>query len=312
MIYMTNKIIAIQGNHPSKLNVKSDTSIFLAVEAQNKNYKIFFYEPNNLSIINNKVMAKGFFINFDYSKKKFFKILKKQTINLSICKFLLIRQDPPFNLEYISTTYILDKIKNKVKIINNPTSIRNISEKLYSSTFQKFMPDTIFTKDIIEIKKFYKKNKKIIIKPIHSFGGNDIRLIKNSFQKELISKFIKKHGHIMCQKFLSKIKYGDKRVWLINGKICGAISRIPKKGSFLSNLSKGAKAITTSPNKIELKISRIIAKKLKKQNIYFAGIDFIDQKLNGDINVTSPTGLKTYFDLTGINLAKVFWKGLRA
>ena len=309
---MINKIIAIQGNHPSKLNIKSDTSIFLAVEAQNKNYKIFFYEPNNLSIINNKVMAKGFFINFDYSKKKFFKILKKQTINLSICKFLLIRQDPPFNLEYISTTYILDKIKNKVKIINNPTSIRNISEKLYSSTFQKFMPDTIFTKDIIEIKKFYKKNKKIIIKPIHSFGGNDIRLIKNSFQKELISKFIKKHGHIMCQKFLSKIKYGDKRVWLINGKICGAISRIPKKGSFLSNLSKGAKAITTSPNKIELKISRIIAKKLKKQNIYFAGIDFIDQKLNGDINVTSPTGLKTYFDLTGINLAKVFWKGLRA
>tara|TARA_B110001450_G_scaffold168606_1_gene157184 strand:- start:77 stop:1006 length:930 start_codon:yes stop_codon:yes gene_type:complete len=309
---MTNKIIAIQGNHPSKLNVKSDTSIFLAVEAQNKNYKIFFYEPNNLSIINNKVMAKGFFINFDYSKKKFFKILKKQTINLSICKFLLIRQDPPFNLEYISTTYILDKIKNKVKIINNPTSIRNISEKLYSSIFQKFMPDTIFTKDIIEIKKFYKKNKKIIIKPIHSFGGNDIHLIKNSFQKELISKFIKKHGHIMCQKFLSKIKYGDKRVWLINGKICGAISRIPKKGSFLSNLSKGAKAITTSPNKIELKISRIIAKKLKKQNIYFAGIDFIDQKLNGDINVTSPTGLKTYFDLTGINLAKVFWKGLRA
>ena len=309
---MTKKIIAIQGNHPSKLNIKSDTSIFLAVEAQNKNYKIFFYEPNNLSIINNKVMAKGFFINFDYSKKKFFKILKKQTINLSICKFLLIRQDPPFNLEYISTTYILDKIKNKVKIINNPTSIRNISEKLYSSTFQKFMPDTIFTKDIIEIKKFYKKNKKIIIKPIHSFGGNDIRLIKNSFQKELISKFIKKHGHIMCQKFLSKIKYGDKRVWLINGKICGAISRIPKKGSFLSNLSKGAKAITTSPNKIELKISRIIAKKLKKQNIYFAGIDFIDQKLNGDINVTSPTGLKTYFDLTGINLAKVFWKGLRA
>jgi glutathione synthase len=309
---MTNKIIAIQGNHPSKLNVKSDTSIFLAVEAQNKNYKIFFYEPNNLSIINNKVMAKGFFINFDYLKKKFFKILKKQTIDLSICKFLLIRQDPPFNLEYISTTYILDKIKNKVKIINNPTSIRNISEKLYSSTFQKFMPDTIFTKDIIEIKKFYKKNKKIIIKPIHSFGGNDIHLIKNSFQKELISKFIKKHGHIMCQKFLSKIKYGDKRVWLINGKICGAISRIPKKGSFLSNLSKGAKAITTSPNKIELKISRIIAKKLKKQNIYFAGIDFIDQKLNGDINVTSPTGLKTYFDLTGINLAKVFWKGLRA
>jgi glutathione synthase len=308
---MTNKIVAIQGNHPSKLNPKSDTSIFLAIEAQKKNYRIFYYEPNNLSIINDKVIAKGFFINFNYSKKNFFKVIKKQTIDLSNCKFLLIRQDPPFNLEYISTTYILDKLKNKVKIINDPTSIRNISEKLYSSIFQKFMPETIFTKDINEIKKFYKKNNKIIIKPIHSFGGNDIHLIQTSFKKTFISKFIKKHGHIMCQKFLSKIKYGDKRVWLINGKVCGAISRIPKEGSFLSNLSKGAQAITATPNKIELNISKIIGKNLKKQNIYFAGIDFIDQKLNGDINVTSPTGLKTYFDLTGINLAKVFWNGLK-
>ena len=307
---MTNKIVAIQGNYPSELNTKSDTSVFLAVEAQKRNYKIFYYEPKDLSIINDKVVAKGYYIKFSYSNKNFFKIISKQTLDLSRCKYLLIRQDPPFNLEYISTTYILDKIKDKVKIINNPTSIRNISEKLYSTRFQKYMPDTIFTKDIKEIKKFFKKNKKIIIKPIHSFGGNDIHLVQTTFKNTFISKFIKKHGHIMCQKFLSKIQYGDKRVWLINGKICGAISRIPKEGSFLSNLSKGAKAITTKPNKIELKISKIIAKDLKHQNIYFAGIDFIDQKLNGDINVTSPTGLKTYFDLTGINLAKVFWKGL--
>ena len=311
MIYMTSRIIGIQGNHPSKLNPNNDTSVFLAVEAQIKKYKIFYYEPNNLSIINNKVMAKGYFINFNYSKKIFFKIIRKQTIDLSNCKFILIRQDPPFNLEYISTTYILDKIKDKVKIINNPTSIRNISEKLYSSLFQKYMPNTIFTKDINEIKRFYRKNKKIIIKPIHGFGGNDIHLIQNSFKRIFISKFLKKHGHIMCQKFLSKIKFGDKRVFLLDGKVCGAISRIPKQGSFLSNLSKGAKPIVTKPNKIELKISKIIAKNLKKQNIYFAGIDFIDQKLNGDINVTSPTGLKTYFDLTGINLAKIFWKGLK-
>ena len=154
MIYMTNKIIAIQGNHPTQLNPKSDTSFFLAIEAQKKNYRIFYYEPNNLSIINNKVLAKGFFIHFNYSEKDLFKIIKKQTIDLSNCKFLLIRQDPPFNLEYISTTYILDKLKNKVKVINDPTSIRNISEKLYSSKFQKFMPNTIFTKNINEINRF--------------------------------------------------------------------------------------------------------------------------------------------------------------
>ena len=115
----------------------------------------------------------------------------------------------------------------------------------------------------------------------------------------------------MCQKFLPKIDKGDKRVFIINGKIVGAISRIPKRGSFLSNLSKGGKAIKTTLTTTEKKISKILAKDLKKENIFFAGIDFIDQKLNGDINVTSPTGLKTLYDLSNINLAKTFWKELK-
>ena len=308
---MTNKVVAIQGNHPSKLNPLTDTSIFLANEIQKKNYKIFYYEPRNLSILKTEVVANGYFIRFDYSKKKIFKILKKKKLNLKECKFILIRQDPPFNLEYISSTYILDLIKNRVKIINDPTSIRNISEKLYSSRYQKFMPSTIFTQNINEIKKFLLKYKKVIIKPIHSFSGNDIHLL-TKFDSKLINRFIKKHNFIMCQKYLPKIYKGDKRVFLINGKIRGAISRIPKKGSFLSNMSKGAKAVNVILTKKEIEISRLIAKKLKKENIFFAGIDFIDQKLNGDINVTSPTGLKTLYDLSKINLATIFWKELKA
>ena len=308
---MINKIVAIQGNHPSKLNPATDTSVFLANEIQSKKYKIFYYDPKDLSVINSKVIAKGFFIKFDYTKKKFFKILNKQKLDLSRCKFILIRQDPPFNLEYISATYILDAIKDKVKIINNPTSIRNVSEKLYSVKYQKYMPSTIFTQNIDEIKNFFKMHKKVILKPIHSFSGNDIHLL-NKFNLKLIQKFIKQHDHIMCQKYLPKISKGDKRVFLINGKVCGAISRVPKKGSFLSNMSKGAKPINIKLTKTENRISKLIAKDLKKENIYFAGIDFIDQKLNGDINVTSPTGLKTLFDLSGINLAKTFWEDLKA
>ena len=308
---MINKIVAVQGNHPSKLNPTTDTSVFLANEIQNKKYKIFYYNPKDLSVINSKVIAKGFFIEFNYSKKKFFKILKKQKLDLSRCKFILIRQDPPFNLEYISATYILDTIKNKVNIINNPTSIRNVSEKLYSVKYQKYMPSTIFTQNIDEIKKFFKMNKKVILKPIHSFSGNNIHLL-NKFNLKLVQKFIRQHDHIMCQKYLPKISKGDKRVFLINGKVCGAISRVPKKGSFLSNMSKGAKPINIKLTKTENKISKLVARDLKKENIYFAGIDFIDQKLNGDINVTSPTGLKTLFDLSGINLAKTFWHELKA
>ena len=306
---MTNKIVAVQGNHPSTLNPVTDTSVFLANEIQNK-YKIFYYDPKDLSIKNAKVIAKGFFIKFNYRNKKFYKIIKEQTLDLTKCKFILIRQDPPFNLEYISTTYILDFIKNKVKIINNPTSIRNMSEKLYSARYLKYMPDTLFSQDINEIKNFIKKHKKVIVKPIHSYSGNDIHLL-NKFNSKLINKYIKKHDHIMCQKFLPKINKGDKRVFIINGKVCGSISRVPKKGSFLSNMSKGAKPININLTKLENKISKLIAKDLKKENIFFAGIDFIDQKLNGDINVTSPTGLKTLFDLSGKNLAKTFWKELK-
>ena len=306
---MTNKIVAIQGDHPSKLKPLTDTSIFLAVEAQKLKYKIFYYNPKDLSVVNSKVVASGFFIKFNYTSKKFFKILKKQKLDLTNCKFILIRQDPPFNLQYISATYILDAIKHKVKIINNPTSIRNVSEKLYSVKYQKYMPSTIFTQNISEIKKFFKIHKKVILKPIHSYGGNDIHLL-SKFNLKLINQFIKKHDHIMCQKFLPKISEGDKRVFLINGRVCGAISRVPKQGSFLSNMSKGAKPINIKLTKIENKVSKLIAKDLKKENIFFAGIDFIDQKLNGDINVTSPTGLKTLFDLSKINLAKTFWENL--
>ncbi len=308
---MINKIVAIQGNHPSKLNPKTDTSVFLANEIQKKNYRIFYYDPKDLSIINSKVIAEGFFIKFNYNNKKFYRILKKQKLNLIKCKYLLIRQDPPFNLEYISSTFILETLKNKVKIINDPTAIRNISEKLYSAKYQKFMPNTIFTQNIQEIKNFFKKNKHVILKPIHSFSGNDIHLL-NKFKLNLIQKLIKKHNYIMCQKYLPKISEGDKRVFLINGKICGAISRVPQKGSYLSNMSKGATAKNTQLTKFEKSISKLIAKDLKKDQIYFAGIDFIDQKLNGDINVTSPTGLKTLFDISKVNLAKTFWKYLKA
>ena len=151
----------------------------------------------------------------------------------------------------------------------------------------------------------------VILKPIHSFSGNDIYL-RNKFNLKFIKKFIKKHDYIICQKFLPKITNGDKRVFLINGKVVGQYLESLKKGSFLSNMSKEPNQLILTLTKIENQISDLIAKDLKKENIFFAGIDFIDQKLNGDINVTSPTGLKTFYDLSEVNLAKTFWEELKA
>ena len=201
----------------------------------------------------------------------------------------------------------MEAINNKVKIFNDPVSIRNISEKFYSINFLKYMPATIFTKDLKEIEKFLKKNKKIIIKPIHGYAGKDIFFINKFFNKKKLKKYIDKIGHVMVQKFLPNVKEGDKRVFILNGKIKGAIRRIPKKGSILSNISQGGSAIKTSLNKKEIHISRLVAKKLKKNNIFFAGIDLVSNYLIGDINVTSPTGLPQYKNLTGVNLAKNFW-----
>ena len=303
---MKNKIVAIQGDNLKKINYKNDTTIFLALEAQKLGSKIFYFEPKNIFIKNKTIYADGDFIKL-YDKKQFYKLLYKKTINLEKSSYLLVRQDPPFNMNYITTTYFLDRLKT-VKVINNPTSIRNVSEKLYSHEFKKFMPPTIFTSRISDIITFVKQYKFSIMKPINGHGGNNIKLLKGRINKEILEKYLKIHGYVMCQKFLPGIVNGDKRVLIINGKVTGSFSRIPKKGSFLSNLSKGGSVCTSKLTVKEKTISILIAKKLKKDGIYFAGIDFISEKLNGDINVTSPTGLKNYFDLTGINLAKIFWK----
>ena len=224
-------------------------------------------------------------------------------------KIILIRNEPPFNQQYINTTFILEHLSKTIKIVNHPKAIREVPEKLFSINFIKYMPSTLISEDLFEIKKFFKRNKEVVMKPINGYSGNEVVYLKN-FNKNLIKRFIKKHNHIIFQKFLSKVSEGDKRVFIINGKIKGLISRVPKKGSILSNMSKGAHAILNDLTAKEKKISMEVARLLKQKQIYFAGIDFVQEKLIGDINVTSPTGLKTYFKLTNINLAKYFWDNI--
>ena len=301
------KIIAIQANSVDLINIETDTTLQLALEAQKRSYQIYWYETKDLSLIKGKVYAKAKKVIFFENRKKYFKILKFVNLDLSKANYILIRQNPPFNMDYITSTLYLENIPKKVKILNNPISVRNISEKFYSSNFLKFMPPTIFTKDLRLIKKFYKENKKIVIKPIHGYAGKDILFIDRNFNQKTIKTYIKKIGHVMAQKFLPLVKHGDKRVFILNGKVKGAIKRVPSKGSILSNISQGGSALKTKLNKKELHISKVIAKKLKKNNIFFAGIDLISNYLIGDINVTSPTGLPQYKDLTGINLAKNYW-----
>ena len=306
---MKKKILIIQGSSLKKINIKTDTSFFLGLEAQRRRYQIYYYEPKDLSFINGKVTAFCSKVKFLDNPKQPVKIISKSVLNLLQAKLILIRSEPPFNQQYINTTFILEHISKKVRIINHPKALREVPEKLFSLRLTKYMPQTLISENLNEIKSFLKRNKKIVMKPIESYSGNDVKLIVK-FNKSLINKFIKKYHHLMFQKFIPQISKGDKRVFIINGKIKGAISRLPKKGSILSNMSKGASAKKIEISQNEMKISKIVAIELKKQNIYFAGIDFIQGKLIGDINVTSPTGLKTYYDLTGVNLGKYFFDNI--
>lgn len=303
------KILAIQGSSLNRVNFETDTTFFLALEAQKRGYHIYYFEPENLSFINGSVFARCTHLKLYDDKKRFFKIIKKLNFNLINSKIILIRNEPPFNQQYINTTFILEHLSKKIKIVNHPKAIREVPEKLFSINFIKYMPSTLISEDLLEIKKFFKRNKEVVMKPINGYSGNEVVYLKN-FNKNLIKKFIKKHNHIIFQKFLSKVSEGDKRVFIINGKIKGLISRVPKKGSILSNMSKGAHAILNDLTAKEKKISMEVARLLKQKQIYFAGIDFVQEKLIGDINVTSPTGLKTYFKLTNINLAKYFWDNI--
>ena len=304
------KIVAIQGDKLKTINKNTDTSLLLALEAQRRGYKIYYYETENLNYINGKVQAYIKELKLFEKNKKFYKIINQKFFDLSKANYVLIRQNPPFNMDYITATFFLEQLPKNVKVINNPVSVRNVSEKFYSVNFLKYMPPTIFTKNIEEIKKFVKKYKKIVIKPIHGYGGKNILFVNKSINQIKVLNYIKKFGHVMVQKFIPQITKGDKRVFIINGLVKGAIQRVPHKGSFVSNLAQGGRAIKTELNFRELKISKIVAKHLKKSKIFFAGIDLVSNYLIGDINVTSPTGLKNFKDLSGINLAKDFWNNL--
>ena len=305
-----NKIIAIQGDPIQSINRKTDTTLLLALEAQRRNYKIYYYETKNLTFSNGKIYSLCKEVVFFEKKKKFYSIKNLKIIDLSKTDFILMRQNPPFNMDYITATFLLEKISNKTHVINDPVAVRNMPEKLHSMEFLKLMPATIFTKNIEEIDKFIKKHKKIVIKPTHGYGGKNILFVNQRLKKKKILSFINKHDQVMVQKFLPKIREGDKRIFVIGGTIKGVIRRIPAQGSIISNIGQGGIPTKTTLTRQELKIAKIVATNLKKNKIVFAGIDLISGYLTGDINITSPTGLKNYKDLTGINLAVDFWNYL--
>ena len=220
-----------------------------------------------------------------------------------------MRQDPPFDMSYITATYILEKIATQTLVLNNPFHVRNAPEKIFVTEFSEFMPETLITRDINEIIKFKKKNKNIIIKPLYGNGGEGVFFIKNddtNFNVILENFLNLNNEQFIVQNYIPEVKKGDKRIILIDGEVVGAINRIPAKNENRSNMHVGGKPIKTSLNKNDKLICEAIAPHLKAKGLFFVGIDVIGNYLT-EINVTSPTGIREINRLNRTKVEKTFW-----
>jgi len=301
--------IAIQMDPLESINIKSDSTYILALEAQKRGYRLFHYLPENLIYENGRVSALGNVFKLFPNKKIFFKKYQTQKIFLDDYDVILVRQDPPFNMSYITATYLLEKVSNKTLILNNPKSIRDNPEKLSMFNFKSVIPPTLISKNIEQCFNFQKKYKKTIIKPLYGNGGEGISKLEgiNVVLKRKILKLINKYKQpIVIQKYLSEIKEGDRRIILIDGEYVGSVARIPKKGSVTANFHTGGTAKKVGLIRRDKKICNILKPFLKKNKLFFTGIDIIGNYLT-EINVTSPTGIQEINRLNGARLEKFFW-----
>ena len=304
--------IAIQMDPLEKINPKEDSTFVITQEAQRRGYKLFHYLPKDISLKNNTIIAKGCYFKIINQGKKFFKKQKKISINLNQFHCVLVRQDPPFNMEYITATYFLEMLNQKVLVVNNPTEIRNNPEKLSMFNFKNLIPDTLISEDLTEIQNFIKKYKFTILKPLYGNGGEGIeKVTKGSLKnKTIIQRMIKKYkGAIIAQKFIKEISQGDRRIILIDGEYVGSVARIPKKGSIKANFHAGGSAQRSGLVFKDRKICSKLKPYLKKKGLFFTGIDAIGNYLT-EINVTSPTGMQEINRLDNTRLEKIFWDKL--
>lgn len=296
------------------LKYQSDTSLFLAIEAQRRGHELHYYQPNTLSLVDGKLAARTYLLQIKNYENFSYKLdLEIQTF-LEDFDVILVRQDPPFDMRYITSTYFLEHVPSKTLILNNPTALRNCPEKLLITHFPELCPPTLITEDIKSIVDFQKQIGAVVLKPLYRHGGQNVVYIDESGLNcvpvaQSLLELLK--APLIVQKFLPGIYQGDKRVFMLNGKAMGCFRRVPAAGDIRSNLVAGGRAVPDILNEKDLEICQKIGPVLKKQGILLAGIDIIGNYVT-EINITSPTGLVMFEKLTGINLAEDFWDHVEA
>jgi glutathione synthase len=304
--------VAIQMDPIEKIDIGGDSTFALALEAQTRGHALLYYGPRDLSFRDGKVTARARPLAVRAVKGDHFTLGEKNVVDLSTVDIVLMRQDPPFDMAYITATHILENIHPKTLVVNDPASVRNAPEKLFVTQFEGLMPPTLITSDRAEIDAFRAAHKDIIVKPLYGNGGAGVFRIKADDENlgsllEMFTQFFREP--VIVQRYVPEVRKGDKRIILVDGEPVGAINRVPAAGEARSNMHVGGRPEATELTEREKFICATIGPELKKRGLIFTGIDVIGDYLT-EINVTSPTGIHEVRRFGGADIAKLVWDAI--
>ena len=304
--------VALQMDPIQAIDINTDSTFMLAMEAQARGHTLCYYLPSDLALRDGRLFAKIQPIEIRREMGNHFSVGEKEVTDLSSVDVVLMRQDPPFDMAYITATHLLEHVHPSTLVINDPLEVRNAPEKLFVTHFKNVLPPTLITSDQTEIFDFRDEHKDIIIKPLFGNGGADVFHITQDDENmsALMEMFAEKYREpIIVQRYLPEIRQGDKRIILVDGAPVGGVLRIPAEGDARANFHAGGSAFKTSLTSREKEICEEIGPALKERGLLFVGIDVIGNYLT-EINVTSPTGIQEINKLDGISIEKLIWDSI--
>jgi glutathione synthase len=308
---MTLKV-AVQMNPVDAIDIAGDSTFALMLEAQARGHQLFYYQTNTLALMDNVLTAYGQTIEVWDRKGEHFNVSDERRLDLGGQDVVLMRQDPPFDMGYITATHLLEHIHPKTLVVNDPAEVRNAPEKLFVTDYPQFMPPTLITRDWDEIKAFRKVHGDIILKPLYGNGGAGVFRLQHGDQNmnsllELFDQAFREP--FIAQKYLSDVRAGDKRIILVDGVAAGCINRVPAEGESRSNMHVGGRPEPVDLTKRDIEICEALGPELKRRGMIFVGIDVIGNYLT-EINVTSPTGIREVKNFGGEDIAAMFWDAI--
>jgi glutathione synthase len=304
--------VAIQMDPVERIDIAGDSTFALAMEAQGRGHTLLYYGPRDLSLRETKLFARVRPLTLRNVLGDHFTLGNPSVYELSNADVVLMRQDPPFDMAYITATHMLERIHPRTLVVNDPFHVRNAPEKLFVTQFEGLMPPTLITSDREEIRAFRAAHKEIVVKPLYGNGGAGVFRLKNDDENlnallEMFTQFYREP--IVVQRYVPQVRQGDKRIILVDGEAVGGINRVPAEGEARSNIHVGGRAEPIELSPRDRAICAAIGPELKNRGLIFAGIDVIGDYLT-EINVTSPTGIQELRRFGGADAAELIWNAI--